>query len=191
MPSTPNCCAPRVPRSSSSTRSTEGLPAQTAALVLPGGFPEQYLTELVGQRRAVAPRSASWPRPAPVQAECGGLAYLMTELDGHPMCGVLAGSARFTPRLTLGYRDAVAVADSSLYRAGERVVGHEFHRTTVEFTGDCEPAWVFRRAGAEPVRDGAIRAAVHASYLHTHAAAQPRSVARFVSHAAALTKIAR
>ncbi len=50
---------------------------------------------------------------------------------------------------------------------------------------------MFRRAGAEPVRDGAIRAAVHASYLHTHAAAQPRSVARFVSHAAALTKIAR
>ncbi|HTY29758.1 MAG TPA: cobyrinate a,c-diamide synthase, partial [Mycobacterium sp.] len=98
---------------------------------------------------------------------------------------------RFTPRLTLGYRDAVAVADSSLYRAGERVVGHEFHRTTVEFSADRQPAWVFGRAGAPPVHDGAISAAVHASYLHTHAAAQPRSVARFVSHAAALTKLAR
>jgi cobyrinic acid a,c-diamide synthase len=168
----------------------QGLPAQTAALVLPGGFPEQYLTELSANAELRA-QIRELARHAPVQAECGGLAYLMTELDVQPMCGVLAGSARFTPRLTLGYRDAVAVADSSLYRAGERVTGHEFHRTTVEFAEDGEPAWVFRRAGAEPVRDGAIRAAVHASYLHTHAAAQPRSVARFVSHAAALSKIAR
>ncbi len=158
--------------------------------MLPGGFPEQYLTELSANAELRA-QIRELARQAPVQAECGGLAYLMTDLDGHPMCGVLPGSARFTPRLTLGYRDAVAVADSSLYRAGERVVGHEFHRTTVEFGRECEPAWVFRRAGAEPVRDGAIRAGVHASYLHTHAAAQPRAVARFVSHAAALTKIAR
>jgi len=168
----------------------EGLPAQTAALVLPGGFPEQYLTELSANTGLHA-EIRDLARQAPVQAECGGLAYLMTELDGHPMCGVLPGSARFTPRLTLGYRDAVAVADSSLYRAGERVVGHEFHRTTVEFTADRRPAWVFGGAGGEPVRDGAISAAVHASYLHTHAAAQPRSVARFVGHAAALTRRTR
>ncbi len=168
----------------------QGLPAQTAALVLPGGFPEQYLTELSANAELRA-QIRELARQAPVQAECGGLAYLMTELDGHPMCGVLAGSARFTPRLTLGYRDAVAVADSSLYRAGERGTGHEFHRTAGEFSGDREPAWVFGRAGSEPTSDGAISAAVHASYLHTHAAAQPRSVARFVTHAAAVTKIAR
>lgn len=169
---------------------TDALPPDTAALVLPGGFPEEYLIELsanTGLRAQIRELALR----APVHAECGGLAYLMTELDGHPMCGVLPGTARFTPRLTLGYRDAVAVADSSLYRAGERVVGHEFHRTTVEFGEECEPAWVFGRAGAEPVRDGAINAGVHASYLHTHAAAQPRSVARFVSRAAALTKIVR
>ena len=132
----------------------QGLPAQTAALVLPGGFPEQYLTELAANAELRAQIRRTGAAGAPVQAECGGLAYLMTDLDGHPMCGVLPGSARFTPRLTLGYRDAVAVADSSLYRAGERVVGHEFHRTTVEFTGAGEPAWVFRRAGG---RAGARR----------------------------------
>lgn len=167
----------------------EGLPAQSAALVLPGGFPEHYLTELSANTELRAQIQALADR-GPVQAECGGLAYLMDELDGHPMCGVLPGTASFTPRLTLGYRDAVAVADSSLHRAGERVVGHEFHRTTVEFSGDRERAWVFRGPGSEPVYDGAIRGGVHASYLHTHAAAQPRSVARFVSHAAALTKLA-
>jgi cobyrinic acid a,c-diamide synthase len=169
---------------------TQSLPAQTAALVLPGGFPEQHLaalsanTELRTQIRELAAR-------APVQAECGGLAYLMDDLDGHPMCGVLAGSARVTQRLTLGYRDAVALSDSSLHTAGERVVGHEFHRTTAEFTDSVEPAWAFLAGDGQPVTDGAVCAGVHASYLHTHPAAQPRSVARFVEHAATRFKLAR
>jgi cobyrinic acid a,c-diamide synthase len=162
---------------------TQSLPAQTAALVLPGGFPEQHLaalsanTELRTQIRELAAR-------APVQAECGGLAYLMDDLDGHPMCGVLAGSARFTQRLTLGYRDAVALSDSSLHAAADRVVGHEFHRTTAEFASSVEPAWAFLASDGQPVREGSVCAGVHASYLHTHPAAQPRSVARFVTRAA-------
>ncbi|WP_328354174.1 cobyrinate a,c-diamide synthase [Mycobacterium sp. NBC_00419] len=167
----------------------ERLPAGTAALVLPGGFPEQYLPELAANTDLRA-QIRTLAAHAPVQAECGGLAYLMTELDGHAMCGVLSGTARFTPRLTLGYRDAVAVADSSLCEAGRRVVGHEFHRTAVEFTDDYEPAWVFRGTDGQPVRDGAILGGVHASYLHTHAAAAPASVARFVSTAASVTKLA-
>ncbi len=98
------------------------------------------------------------------------------------MCDVLAGSAWFTERLTLGYRDAVAVADSPLYRAGQRVVGHEFHRTTVTFSTTYEPAWVYRDNGT---RDGAVHDGVHAAYLHTHPAAAPDAVARFVARAAA------
>ncbi len=158
------------------------LPEGCAALVLPGGFPEQYPeqlsanTELHQQIRVLAAQ-------APVHAECGGLTYLMSDLDGHPMCGVLAGSARFTPRLTLGYRDAVAAADSPLHPAGRRLSGHEFHRTTVEFGNPVQPAWLLTDGGAG---EGVIHGAVHASYLHTHAAAHPGSVRRFVDHAAAV-----
>lgn len=169
---------------------THTLPAQTAALVLPGGFPEQHLADL-SANTALRAQIRELAAGAPVQAECGGLAYLMDDLDGHPMCGVLAGSARFTPRLTLGYREAVALSDSSLHTAGERVVGHEFHRTTAEFTDTVEPAWGFRGSDGQPVREGAVCAGVHASYLHTHPAAQPRSVARFVEHAATRFKLAR
>jgi cobyrinic acid a,c-diamide synthase len=169
---------------------TDGLPAQTAALVLPGGFPEQHLADLSANAELRAQIHAL-ARHAPVQAECGGLAYLMDDLDGHPMCGVLAGSARFTQRLTLGYREAVALAESPLHEAGQRVVGHEFHRTTAEFIGDVEPAWAFRERDGQPVREGAVRAGVHASYLHTHPVAQPHSVARFVAHAASFTKLSR
>ncbi|GAA3239453.1 hypothetical protein GCM10020256_60550 [Streptomyces thermocoprophilus] len=71
-------------------------------------------------RKAVAQLAASG---APVAAECAGLLYLCRELDGQPMCGVLDASARMTERLTLGYRDAVAVGDSVLAPAGSRMRG--------------------------------------------------------------------
>lgn len=158
----------------------ESLPAGVAGLVIPGGFPEQFTAELSantavrGQIRELAGAGA------PVHAECAGLTYLVDDLDGVPMCGVLAGSARFTERLTLGYRDAVAVADSSMHTAGERVSGHEFHRTTVAFAADYEPAWGFAGAGG---RDGAVHRGVHAGYLHTHPAAHPQAISRFVAAA--------
>jgi len=166
---------------------TEPLPDAAAALVVPGGFPEQFTAELSANaqvRQQIAELAAAG---APIHAECAGLTYLVDDLDGIPMCGVLAGSARFTDKLTLGYRDAVAVADSSLHTAGERAVGHEFHRTTVEFTDTYPPAWAFRGYGGATVQDGAVRGGVHAGYLHTHPAAHPQAVRRFV---AAATKLA-
>ncbi|WAJ46933.1 cobyrinate a,c-diamide synthase [Mycobacterium sp. Aquia_216] len=167
---------------------SETLPDHTDAVLLPGGFPEQFTAELSANdvvRQQIKELAAAG---APVHAECAGLIYLAAELDGYPMCGVLAGSARFTPHLKLAYRDAVAVADSALYAAGARVVGHEFHRTVITFTGSYQPAWVYRAADADhggaPMRDGVVHAGVHASYLHTHAAAVPDAVLRFVARAA-------
>jgi cobyrinic acid a,c-diamide synthase len=161
------------------------LPDGTDALLLPGGFPEQFAAELSGNEVARRQINALAAAGAPIHAECAGLLYLVSELDGHPMCGVLAGSARFTAQLTLGYRDAVAVTDSPLHRVGQRVVGHEFHRTAVTFTDTYQPAWMYRGQHNDAVRDGAVRGGVHASYLHTHPAATPEAVARFVAHAAA------
>ena len=167
---------------------SDSLPEGTGAVVLPGGFPEQFTAELSANDVVRAQIKALAAAGAPVHAECAGLTYLTSELDGHPMCGVLAGSARFTPHLTLAYRDAVAMADSPLYSAGQRVVGHEFHRTTVTFTGSYQPAWAYRAGEADheraSVRDGVVHAGVHASYLHTHPAAAPGAVVRFVAHAA-------
>ena len=162
---------------------SEPLPPKTAALVLPGGFPEQFGTELSGNdvvRQQIKSLAASG---APVHAECAGLAYLVDDLDGHPMCGVLSGSAHFTERLTLGYRNAVAVAESPLYEVGDRTVGHEFHRTAVKFTDEYAPAWVFGDSSASRTKDGAVHAGVHASYLHTHPAAHPQAISRFVAAA--------
>lgn len=159
------------------------LPDGAAAVLLPGGFPEQFAAELSGNDLARRQISALAAAGAPVHAECAGLVYLLSELDGYPMCGVLAGSARFTAHLSLGYRDAVAVADSPVYPTGQRVVGHEFHRTAVTFTNGYQPAWVYQTSDSRTVRDGALHGGVHAAYLHTHPAARPGAVARFLAHA--------
>jgi len=167
------------------------LPAGAAALVLPGGFPEQFGTELSANDKVRGQINALAARGAPVHAECAGLTYLVDDLDGHPMCGVLMGSAAFTDTLTLGYRDAVAVADSSLHAVGDRVVGHEFHRTTVRFAGDPQPAWRYRGRAGKAVEDGVVQGGVHAGYLHTHPAAHPQAIDRFVAAASTHSKLAR
>ncbi len=157
----------------------ETLPSRTAALVIGGGFPEQYGSELSANerlRREVARFAAAG---LPVIAECAGLLYLARQLDGRPMCGVLPTAARMTGRLTLGYRDAVAAADSVLGPAGLTVRGHEFHRTTVTPASSATPAWDL--AGR---REGFVRRAVHASYLHLHWAGRPEIAARLVGAAA-------
>ncbi|MYV45705.1 cobyrinate a,c-diamide synthase [Streptomyces sp. SID2888] len=156
----------------------ERLPEGTGALVIGGGFPEVYAAELSANeplRREVAALAGSG---APVAAECAGLLYLCRELDGLPMCGVLDSKARMSERLTLGYRDAVAVSDSALAVAGTRMRGHEFHRTVVEPDAGPAPAWGVR-APARRV-EGFVHRGVHASYLHTHWAAEPGVARRFV-----------
>ncbi|MEU6773005.1 cobyrinate a,c-diamide synthase [Streptomyces sp. NPDC046759] len=156
----------------------EQLPEGTAGLVIGGGFPEVYAGELSANeplRKAIAQLALGG---APVAAECAGLLYLCRELDGQPMCGVLDATARMAERLTLGYRDAVAVGDSALAAAGTRMRGHEFHRTVVEPGAGAVPAWGVRA----PVRrvEGFVQQGVHASYLHTHWASEPGVARRFV-----------
>ncbi|QGV81281.1 cobyrinate a,c-diamide synthase [Streptomyces ficellus] len=162
----------------------EELPEGTAGLVIGGGFPEVYGAELSANarlRKAVAELAASG---APVAAECAGLLYLARSLDGQPMCGVLDAEARMSRRLTLGYRDAVAIGDSPLAAAGTRMRGHEFHRTVIEPGAGEVPAWGLR----QPERrvEGFVRGGVHASYVHTHWAGVPETARRFVEHCAGL-----
>ncbi|WP_413810244.1 cobyrinate a,c-diamide synthase [Streptomyces sp. OE57] len=160
----------------------ERLPEGTGGLVIGGGFPEVYAPELSANeplRTAVAGLAASG---APIAAECAGLLYLAHSLDGEPMCGVLAAKARMSERLTLGYREAVAVSDTSLAAAGTRVRGHEFHRTTIVPGAGPEPAWGL--VHPERRTEGFAQGDVHASYLHVHWASVPGAAARFVDRCA-------
>ncbi|MHC0431324.1 cobyrinate a,c-diamide synthase [Streptomyces sp. O3] len=155
----------------------EALPDGTSGLVVGGGFPEVYAPELSANeplRKAVAELARSG---APIAAECAGLLYLARSLDGKPMCGVLDAEARMSGRLTLGYREAVAVSDSALAANGTRIRGHEFHRTVLEPGAGPSPAWGLH--APERRVEGFVQQGVHASYLHTHWAASPGIAHRF------------
>ncbi|WP_053724041.1 cobyrinate a,c-diamide synthase [Streptomyces sp. WM6378] len=157
----------------------EQLPPDTSGLVIGGGFPEMFAAELSANerlRKAVAELARSG---APVAAECAGLLYLARSLDGEPMCGVLDADARMSGRLTLGYREAVAVRDNSLAVAGTRLRGHEFHRTVIEPGAGADPAWGI--VHPERRAEGFVQQGVHASYLHTHWAARPEVARRFTA----------
>jgi cobyrinic acid a,c-diamide synthase len=157
----------------------EKLPERTSALVIGGGFPEVYAAQLSANaalRESVRALAASG---APLVAECAGLLYLGRSLDGAPMCGVLDAEARMTERLTLGYREAVALSDSPVAAAGARINGHEFHRTATAPEAGPAPAWGWRTPSG-PRTEGFTTARLHASYLHLHWAGTPGTAARLL-----------
>lgn len=93
-------------------------------LYLPGGYPELYANRLaanVAIRTAIRNYALLGGR---ILAECGGFMYLCSELDGQPMCNVLAMRATMQgARLHLGYRQMEC--------GGTVLRGHEFHYSTV------------------------------------------------------------
>ncbi|MGY2002484.1 cobyrinate a,c-diamide synthase [Blastococcus sp. SYSU DS1024] len=160
----------------------EALPPGTAGLVVGGGFPEVYAAELSANESLRADVAALAARGAPIAAECAGLLYLARELDGVPMCGVLDVGTAMAPRLTLGYRAAVATADSVLAPAGTRVRGHEFHRTHADPPAGPTPAWRWSAAPPGPAHaEGFVSGGVHASYLHLNWAGAPALAQRLAA----------
>src|SRR4029077_6453517 len=67
--------------------SDEALPDGAGALILAGGFPEVYGGDLAANESLRAEIGRFARSGKPVLAECGGLLYLASELDGQAMCG--------------------------------------------------------------------------------------------------------
>jgi cobyrinic acid a,c-diamide synthase len=155
------------------------LPAGTAGILLGGGFPEVYAESLAANAALTTDVAARIAAGTPTVAECAGLLYLTVALDEHAMAGVLPATAAMHPKLTLGYRTAIAPADTLLAAAGTRVHGHEFHRTRLEPPAGPAPAWLL---DGRP--DGFATANLHASYVHLHWAGRPALAARFAAAAA-------
>lgn len=150
-------------------------------LIIPGGFPEEHVEQLAGRADLREDIRALAASGAPIHGECAGLLWLLETLDAHPMLGLIPTHAAMGRRLTLGYREAVALSDSLLYRTGERVTGHEFHHTalTSEQAEGFGPAWGWK-GWHGPKQEGFVAGNIHASYLHVHPASAPQAVSRFV-----------
>jgi cobyrinic acid a,c-diamide synthase len=150
------------------------LPPNIQGLYLGGGFPEVFAQQLSDNVQAREAIRAAILTGMPTYAECGGLMYLsegITDFEGQTwsMVGVLPTTAVMGKRLTLGYREATALQDSSLLSAGEVVWGHEFHRS--QLTANPEKP-LFQTRGYHPQSsvntEGWQQSQLHASYIHLH-----------------------
>jgi cobyrinic acid a,c-diamide synthase len=155
------------------------LPPGTDALVVGGGFPQLYADDLAANvtlRAEVAERAAAG---MPVIAECAGLLWLGRSLDERPQCAVLPAVATMTPKLTLAYREATALASTPLTAARTAVRAHEFHRTASVPAHGASAAWQL----PDGSRQGWATATLLASYLHVHWAGLPDPARRLVAAA--------
>ena len=152
----------------------ENLPPQIQGMYFGGGFPEVFAQQLSANQALLHSINQAIQSGMPTYAECGGLMYLCQQLvdfsqQTWSMVGVIPTTVEMTKSLTLGYRQATALQNSSLVRVNQTVWGHEFHRSQLIKTSS-KPLWQLwgYRSSHKPKTEGWQIAQLHASYLHLH-----------------------
>ena len=162
-------------------------PPDIHGLYFGGGFPEVFAEKLAANQSARMSVAAAIRAGMPTYAECGGLMYLCDRIidfddRSYPMVGIFATTAVMGKKLTLGYRQLTALQDSLLFDIGDRVWGHEFHRSTLT---DLPPQPLYTLEGYESnlifTPEGWCQYQVQAAYTHLHFGARPDLPARFIS----------
>lgn len=156
-------------------RREERLP-DVDGLVIGGGFPEVFGDDLSANTSMLADARRLIGGGMPTWAECGGLLWLVEDLDGHRMVGAVPATATLGQRVHMGYREATTTAASPLGPAGTSFRGHEFHYSTCAPAGDA--VVLSSRHGSRP--DGFATPTMFASYLHHHAGGDASIVETFV-----------
>ena len=150
------------------------VPSGVAGFYFGGGFPEVFVQELSQNKvvRQQLKQLIDWG--IPVYAECGGLMYLcdrLIDLEGKTwqMVGSIPATTTMTPRLTLGYRQGIALDNTSLMNKDDIVWGHEFHRSQTTFQKP-QPIWQLQGFSNKTINnlEGFYNKGLHASYLHLH-----------------------
>ncbi len=138
---------------------------------LPGGYPELHAGRIAAASRFLT-GLRGFAQSRPVHGECGGYMVLgagLADAGGirHAMAGLLGLETSYaTRRLHLGYRHARLAAPVPGYPAGARLVGHEFHYSTILAQPDAALAEVTDAAGAAVAETGARRGLVTGSFFH-------------------------
>jgi cobyrinic acid a,c-diamide synthase len=162
------------------------LPPDVSGLYFGGGFPEVFAETLAANTSAIASVKAAITAGMPTYAECGGLMYLCDrivdfEQRSYLMVGIFPTAAVMGNRLILGYRQLTALQNSLLFNAGDRVWGHEFHRSMLT---ELPSSPVYDLQGYESnlvfAAEGWSRYQVQAAYTHLHFGARPNILNRFL-----------
>ena len=153
------------------------LPPEIKGLYFGGGFPEIFARQLSENKQMRESIKRAILDGMPTYAECGGLMYLsqaIIDFEGNSweMLGIVPTAAAMGKKLKLGYRQAIAIKDSPLLKKGDRVFGHEFHRSelTIETTTALFKTWRGDEETKENLAsfEGWQIYRVHASYIHLH-----------------------
>jgi cobyrinic acid a,c-diamide synthase len=149
------------------------------AVWLPGGYPELHAGALAAAARFLDGLRRAAARAVPIHGECGGYMVLGQGLEDaagrrHVMAGLLRLETSFAQRhLHIGYRRARLKADGVLGRAGNEILGHEFHYARTLSIGD-EPLVDCRDVSGAPVPEsGGRRGSVSGSFFHAISARSP------------------
>jgi cobyrinic acid a,c-diamide synthase len=162
------------------------LPPAVQGLYFGGGFPEVFAEILAANQPARQSVKAAIVAGMPTYAECGGLMYLCDRIvdfndRAFPMVGIFPTTAVMGKRLTLGYREVTALRDSLLFNVGDRMWGHEFHRSTLT---ELPSQPLYNLAGYESnlifASEGWNACQVQAAYTHLHFGARPYLLGRFL-----------
>jgi cobyrinic acid a,c-diamide synthase len=150
------------------------IPTDIQGLYFGGGFPEIFAEQLADNKTVLQQLKQIIQFGIPTYAECGGLMYLCEQLTDlqektWSMAGVIPSHVTMQAKLTLGYRQAQALQDSSLISASQIVRGHEFHRSQLTVQASS-PLWQLRglHNSSLQLTEGWKIKQLHASYLHLH-----------------------
>jgi cobyrinic acid a,c-diamide synthase len=118
-----------------------GLPPETSAVYLGGGYPELYARTLSDNTAMLAAIRSADESGMPILAECRGFLYLHKTLEDdngekYPMAGVFDANGVKTPKLQrFGYIRLTAEKDTLLCSKGDTIPAHEFHYWDSSQTG--------------------------------------------------------
>ena len=180
------------------------LPDGSDAVFIGGGFPELYAAELSSNRSMLNAVKDFYDQYGVIYAECGGLMYLMDQLEYKPlqglrgrgaephkdnrfeMCGVIKGSVRFGEKRVVNYVEGELQKDCISGKKGERFKGHEFHHSKILLEDPANTDFAYKILRGEGIMnglDGIISKNCLASFAHLHAASYTGFAENFVTSA--------
>ena len=162
------------------------IPDRIQGLYFGGGFPEVFAQQLTSNKTVLQQVKQIIEADLPTYAECGGLMYLCEQLidlqeKNWSMVGIIPSTVTMQAKLTLGYRQAIALQDSPMVTAQQTTMGHEFHRSQLIITPQY-PQWQLQgvHQSSVPSTEGWNVKQVHASYLHLHWGVSTSLARRFI-----------
>lgn len=160
------------------------LPENIGGLLLGGGYPELVARQLSENKEMIQSIRKKRKQGLPCMAECGGFMYLhevLKDMEGIPyeMVGEIKGEVYKTNRLNrFGYITLTAKENQMVAKAGDKILGHEFHYFE---SSNCGSSFEAKKPVRETKWDGIHgRETLTAGFPHFYYYSNPEIAYRFL-----------